>query len=90
MSDIMAAIGRVQLKKSNKMFARRKEIRKRYVEAFKTVSAIELYNIDTDNSEIVPHIFPIKVSLPDNLIEHLFTLVFKQKTLPTQPCADFL
>ena len=71
MSDIMAAIGRVQLKKSNKMFARRKEIRKRYVEAFKTVSAIELYNIDTDNSEIVPHIFPIKVSLPDNLIEHL-------------------
>lgn len=71
MSDLMAAIGRTQLRKSNEMFKRRKEIREAYFQAFRSISSIELYNIENDNTEVVPHIFPIKVEYPDKLIEYL-------------------
>ncbi len=73
MSDVMASIGRAQLKKSDEMFERRKEIREAYVQAFRMAPKIELYDIDTDNTELVPHIFPIKVEQSDLLIKHLLS-----------------
>ena len=71
MSDLMAAIGRVQLKKSDQMFARRKEIKEHYTRSLGVIPSVELYEVDSECSEIVPHIFLIKVSRPDDLIAFL-------------------
>lgn len=75
MSDLMAAIGRVQLAKSNTMFQRRKNIVLQYAEGLKGIPYVEQYNFSTPNLDIetVPHIFPIKVVDPDALIEILGT-----------------
>ena len=60
MSNIFAAIGRVQLRKFEKEFAvSRKHIAKKYTSLLKNNMNIKLIDMDYDN--IVPHIFPILV-----------------------------
>lgn len=60
MSNIFAAIGRVQLRKFEKEFAvSRKQIAKKYTRLLKNSMNIKLIEMDYDN--IVPHIFPILV-----------------------------
>lgn len=73
MSDIMAAIGRVQLAKSDEMFSRRKSIVQKYKEGLRGIAGVELYKFTNPNvnADMVPHIFPIKVGDPDSLIEYL-------------------
>lgn len=75
MSDIMAAIGRAQLVKSSSMFQRRKSIVRQYSERLKRIPNLELYQFNSNGVEvdIVPHIFPIKVADPDELVEYLGT-----------------
>ena len=75
MSDLMAAIGRAQLSKSDSMFQRRKEITRQYTEGLKGIPSVELYHFSTQGVDVdmVPHIFPIKVANPDALIAHLST-----------------
>ncbi len=60
MSDVMAAIGRVQLRRLDLEFApSRQRIAVRYRAALKDTRGIELFEHRTDG--IVPHIFPIRV-----------------------------
>lgn len=75
MSDLMAAIGRVQLAKSDGMFQRRKDIITQYAEGLTGIPSLELYQFSTPDVdvEMVPHIFPIKVANPDALIVYLGT-----------------
>jgi dTDP-4-amino-4,6-dideoxygalactose transaminase len=59
LSNVLAAIGRVQLKRFDTEFKpRRIELSRRYRSAFKTISGIKL--IEGEPGEIVPHIFPIR------------------------------
>jgi len=71
MSDIMAAIGRQQLKKIGVFSERRRGLARDYVNAFKYIDNIELLPFDYRN--ILPHIFVIKIKggLRDALREHL-------------------
>jgi len=71
MSNIMAAIGRVQLQKFPLFKKARQDLSKRYLELLKDIKGIELFIKDYD--KIVPHIFPIKVfdGKRDGLKEHL-------------------
>ena len=62
MSDIMAAIGRVQLANRKKFFERRKKLANQYIKNFSNNNKIKL--IIKDVNETVPHIFPIII---DNL-----------------------
>ena len=57
MSDIMAAIGRVQLKRFNVLSEKRKELANNYIQFLGNNPFIKL--IVRDISDIVPHIFPI-------------------------------
>ena len=59
MSNIMAAIGRVQLKKIPYIRKKRQGLAFNYINAFKDMEEIELLNLDWKN--IIPHIFVIKV-----------------------------
>lgn len=59
MSDIMAAIGRAQLSKIDKLVTRRKEIARKYVEGLKCNTSIKI--LDYDFTSIAPHIFAIVV-----------------------------
>lgn len=59
MSDIMAAIGRAQLSKIDKLASRRKEIAQRYVQGLKDNKSLRL--LDFDFSAIAPHIFAVNV-----------------------------
>ena len=60
MSNIFAAIGRVQLSRLDKEFApRRKYIVKKYVSLLSKNSDVKLISMNYD--EIVPHIFPILI-----------------------------
>lgn len=59
MSDLMAAIGREQLKKINHFSSCRKKISKRYISELGSLPQIVLMDFDYDN--IVPHIFPIRI-----------------------------
>ena len=67
MSDLMAAIGRVQLTRIEEFSEKRRAVAKSYVRAFKTTSPITLLEVDYD--QVVPHIFPFLVpaALRDNL-----------------------
>ena len=75
MSDLMAAIGRVQLAKSDRMFQRRTNIALQYAAGLKGIPNVEQYHFSRQcvGVEMVPHIFPIKVDNPDALIEFLDT-----------------
>ena len=60
MSNIFAAIGRVQLKRLDNEFGpRRKKIAKYYVKKLSENKNIKLINVNFEN--IIPHIFPILV-----------------------------
>lgn len=62
MSNIFAAIGRVQLSRFEHEFApKRMDICRAYINALSDVQNIELLAYDS-NSKIIPHIFPIMVS----------------------------
>ncbi len=72
MSNIFAAIGRVQLRRFEKEFAiSRKNIAKKYSSLLKNNTNIKL--IEMDYTNIVPHIFPILVKggLRDQLFDKL-------------------
>ena len=72
MSNIFAAIGRVQLRRFEKEFAiARKNIAKKYSSLLKNNTKIKL--IEMDYTNIVPHIFPILVKggLRDQLFDKL-------------------
>jgi dTDP-4-amino-4,6-dideoxygalactose transaminase len=71
MSNIMAAIGRVQLTKLEKFRKKRQSISKLYSKLLKNISGIELLEINYD--EVLPHIFIIKVldGNRDNLRKNL-------------------
>lgn len=59
MSNLMAAIGREQLKKAER-FARHRQDRTRcYLEAFRSVDGLSV--LDLDFANIVPHIFVVRV-----------------------------
>ena len=59
MSNLMAAIGRAQLKKLERFSARRREIAARYRRELGALNTIATLDLDWD--EIVPHIFVIRV-----------------------------
>jgi dTDP-4-amino-4,6-dideoxygalactose transaminase len=69
MSNIMAAIGREQLKRIDDFASKRRTIAKRYVEAFATISEVTV--LDFDFGSIIPHIFVIKARRRDALRAHL-------------------
>jgi dTDP-4-amino-4,6-dideoxygalactose transaminase len=60
MTNIFAAIGRVQLKKFPKFKKIRQQLATRYLSALSSVSAIKL--LKKDYTQIVPHIFPILIT----------------------------
>ncbi len=73
MSDIMAAIGRVQLRRFSDEFApQRIALMNHYRESLAVIDGIKLFSIG-DKNKIVPHIMPIKVaaSQRDALREYL-------------------
>jgi len=57
MSDIMAAIGRAQLKRFDELASVRCALAKLYVEGFQGLSKVQLIEMDYDAT--VPHIFPV-------------------------------
>lgn len=69
MSNIMAAIGIVQIDRINSFIAKRQNIAKVYCKALNDVEQIELLNFDFD--EVLPHIFVIKAQRRDELREYL-------------------
>lgn len=61
MSNIMAAVGRVQLSRLDGEFApARKKLAARYQERLKGAEGLALF-VQEPNSDIVPHIFPVRV-----------------------------
>lgn len=69
MSNIMAAIGRVQLTRHEELFSKRKSRTQIYLNELKSTSGVELLKLDYNN--IVPHIFSIKTKKRDQLKEFL-------------------
>jgi len=71
MSNLMAAIGREQLKKIKKFSDTRRNCVKYYIENLNKISSIEILDLDYKN--IVPHIFPVKIKIPfrDKLMQSL-------------------
>ncbi len=59
MSNLMAALGRAQLKKLDTFASRRRALAKRYVRAFAGLNG--LLTLDLDWAQIVPHIFVVRV-----------------------------
>lgn len=59
MSNIMAAIGRVQLGRLAEFAEARRSLAKRYQDRLRDVAGIELLNIDYDG--LIPHIFPVRI-----------------------------
>jgi dTDP-4-amino-4,6-dideoxygalactose transaminase len=69
MSNIMAAIGIVQIDKLNDFKLKRQKIANTYFKALNDIKHIELLNFNFD--EVLPHIFVIKAQKRDELREHL-------------------
>lgn len=71
MSNVMAAIGRAQLKKIEAFGSHRKQCAEHYLELMSGISNIEPLNLSY--KENVPHIFPVKVlsNNRDELISYL-------------------
>jgi dTDP-4-amino-4,6-dideoxygalactose transaminase len=72
MSNVLAAIGRVQLQRFATEFApRRQALARRYRERFATIPGVAL--LDADLTEVVPHMQPIRVlgGRRDGLRQHL-------------------
>lgn len=60
MSDVMAAIGSVQLERIEELKKRRQDIVKSYINGLQDIEEVSLFELDYSN--ICPHIFVIKVS----------------------------
>ena len=71
MSNIMAAIGIVQLDRIEEFKSKRKEICKKYIEELGGIN--EVIFLDIDFNEIMPHIFVIKVQKRDELSRYLIS-----------------
>ena len=71
MSNINAGIGLAQLRKVDKFISRRREICKKYDNAFQTESNIKLLRVDY--TTVAPHIYVVRVrnNLRDPLKQHL-------------------
>ncbi|MEV9594157.1 DegT/DnrJ/EryC1/StrS family aminotransferase [Aliarcobacter butzleri] len=69
MSNIMAAIGIVQIDRLESFKIKRQNIAKKYIEAFTDVKQIQVLNFNFD--EVLPHIFVIKAQKRDGLREYL-------------------
>ena len=69
MSNIMAAIGRVQLKRIDDFRVKRQQIAKNYIQALSSIQSISF--LDFDFNEVLPHIFVIKCKHRDKLREYL-------------------
>lgn len=71
MSNLMAALGRAQLRKLDRFAARRRVLAARYVQAFAGMNGLS--TLELDWSHIVPHIFVVKVhdSVREALAKHL-------------------
>ena len=71
MSNIMASIGLVQLKRLKDFKIKRQNIVKYYINALKDIHVIKF--LDFNYNEILPHIFVIKVKERDKLREYLIS-----------------
>jgi dTDP-4-amino-4,6-dideoxygalactose transaminase len=98
MSDLMAAIGRVQLKKFDSFSSKRKEIVNFYLSQLSNLKKLKLFEFDYQS--ITPHIFPVRIlngkrdqlikALKDNNIQsgihyqpnHLLSLYKTEYALP--------
>lgn len=71
MSNLMATIGREQLKKLEHFAAHRRRCALRYASAFTDLAGLRFF--DLDFARLVPHIFPVVVrnGLRDQLMAHL-------------------
>ena len=71
MSDIMASIGRAQLKKIDQFGSVRRQLATGYQSAFRDVAGLAL--LDFDYAGSIPHIFPLRVlaGRRDGLMNHL-------------------
>ncbi|MBU0925267.1 DegT/DnrJ/EryC1/StrS family aminotransferase [bacterium] len=69
MSNIMAAIGLVQIDRLESFKIKRQNIAKKYVENFKDIE--EIQTLDFNFDEVLPHIFVIKCKRRDELREYL-------------------
>lgn len=67
MSNLMAAIGRAQLRKVDRFSARRRALAARYLRELAPLNALTMLDLDWDN--IVPHIFVVRV--PNGLRDEL-------------------
>jgi len=76
MSDIMAAIGRVQLKRFDEFAKRRIFLAKKYKESFLGLKAVQLFDISYE--QIVPHIF---VLLLENNTREKLKIAFNKKNI---------
>lgn len=93
MSNIMAAIGIVQIDRLEDFRIKRQAIAKQYVESFKDIDSIKLLDFNFD--EVLPHIFVIKVQRRDELREYLISnniecgIHYKPNHLHTKYKSDF-
>jgi len=71
MSNIMAAIGIVQLSRIGEFKSNRQKICKKYVEELGGINEVDFLDVDFDL--IMPHIFVIKVQKRDELKKHLIS-----------------
>ncbi len=71
MSNINAAIGLVQLKKLDQVLVKKKDIVKRYDEAFKGISGIELLYRDYEETAPFNYIIKVKNNRRDELLDYL-------------------
>ncbi len=69
MSNIMAAIGIVQIDRVDEFKTKRQQIAKTYTEMLNNINAIALLNFDFN--DVLPHIFVIKAENRDELREFL-------------------
>ncbi len=59
MSNIMAAIGRTQLKKFSTFKTKRQQLAKQYIQRLSNIKSIRVFNFDFD--DVVPHIFVVRI-----------------------------
>ncbi|HIP59087.1 MAG TPA: DegT/DnrJ/EryC1/StrS family aminotransferase [Campylobacterales bacterium] len=69
MSNIMAAIGREQLKKIDTIGSKRQSIVQYYIKALKDIKEVQILDFEFD--QIISHIFVVKAKNRDALREHL-------------------
>jgi len=93
MSNIMAAIGMVQVDRLEDFKVKRQKIARAYCEALNDAEQIELLNFNFD--EVLPHIFVVKAQKRDELREYLIAnniecgIHYKPNHLHTKYKSDF-